>query len=314
MIEDPILRGRAAGLLRHRPRARSTAALLAAVAAVSALSMLAEPRAADAQEPDLMQTLIAEDVTLNNNLMPFAPTWDRGREGRALSFGFGVEKQLSERFGITIESEWDSRSPRRGRESAGFGSLDIALKYVLLKLPEQGFAFALTPSISLPTNSHLGGESMHVAAGTSLAWGGRLNRLPNRGWTRYLRPLEIQGDVAYSRTFDSRGSGSFFFDPVLDYSMPYLNYASGGSVPWWLRYFCPFIELNLRQAVGSEEYRPSESFLMPGLALLAQRYQVSLGTQVALNHEAARDQQVAIVASLLIFLDAIDPRFGWTPF
>src|SRR5260370_14035912 len=118
MIEDPILRGRAAGLLRHRPRARSTTAVLAAFAAVSALSMLAEPRAADAQEPDLMQTLIAEDVTLNNNLMPFASTWDRGREGRDLTFGFGVEKQVSERFGITIESEWDSRSPRQARGRA----------------------------------------------------------------------------------------------------------------------------------------------------------------------------------------------------
>jgi len=283
-------------------------------AVVAGLAMFAEPWAAEADEPDLMQTLVAEDATLNNQLMPFAPTWDRGREGRHLTFGFGVEKQLSERFGVTIDNDWDSWSPRQGRASAGFSNLDLALKYVFLKLPEQGFAFALTPSISLPTNSHLGGEPMYVLAGTALSWGGRLNQLANRGWTRFLRAIEIQGDVAYSRTFDGQGSGSLFFDPVLDYSMPYLNYATGGSLPWCLRYFCPFIELDLQQAMGSEGYRPSVSFLMPGLALLTETYQVSVGTQVALNHEAARDRQIAIVASILIFLDAIDRRFAWTPF
>lgn len=307
--------GPAAGLQLYRPRASSATALLAVVVAVATgLAILTAAWAADAEEPDLMQTLVAEDATLNNNLMPFAPTWDRGREGRDLTFGFGVEKQLRERVGITIDNDWDSWSPRRARGSAGFSNLDIALKYVFLKLPEQGFAFALAPSISLPTNSHLGSEPMHVLAGTAVAWGGRLNQLPNRGWTRYLRALEIQGDVAYSRTFDGQGSAGLFFDPVLDYSMPYLNYATGGSVPGWLRYFCPFIELNLQQAVGSGQYRPSESFLMPGLALLAETYQVSVGTQVALNHEAARDKQVAMVASILIFLDAIDRRFAWTPF
>src|SRR5208282_3589271 len=95
MMAEPTLRRRAAGLRRHRPRARSATALLAVAAVVAGLAMFAEPWAAEADEPDLMQTLVVEDATLNNQLMPFAPTWDRGREGRHLTFGFGVEKQLS---------------------------------------------------------------------------------------------------------------------------------------------------------------------------------------------------------------------------
>jgi hypothetical protein len=85
----------------------------------------------------------------------------------------------------------------------------------------------------------------------------RLGRSPNSGLTGYLRALEIQGDIGYSHTFDSKGSGAFFFDPVLDYSMPYLNYATAGAVSVWLRYFCPFIEVNLDHPVGSGEDRPS---------------------------------------------------------
>jgi len=123
MMGDPTLRRPAAGLRRHPPRARSATALLAVAAVAAGLAMFAEPWAAQAEEPDLMQTLVAEDATLNNNLMPFAPSWDRGREGRDLTFGFGLEKQLSERFGVSIDNDWDSWSPRQGRASAGFGNL-----------------------------------------------------------------------------------------------------------------------------------------------------------------------------------------------
>jgi hypothetical protein len=43
-------------------------------------------------------------------------------------------------------------------------------------------------------------------------------------------------------------------------------------------------------------------------------YQVSAGAQIAMNHQAAEEKQVAVAASLLIFLDQIDSRFGWMPF
>jgi hypothetical protein len=306
---------RHAGGLQHRQSSTSARIALAGAIGVGfALLMVQRLQRADAAEPDLMQTLVAEDATLNNNLMPLAADWDKSREGRHTAWGFGLEKQLSERLGMTIDGQYDFWSPREQQSGTGFGNVDLQLKYVFLKLPEEDFAFALAPALSLPTNSHLGADPSYVEADITLAWGGRLGQLPNVGLTGYLRALEIQGDLGYSRLFDSKGSGQFFFDPVLDYSMPYLNYATAGTVSVWLRYFCPFIELNLDQPVGSGDGRPSDLFLMPGLALLAETYQASVGTQIALNHGTARDEQVAVVASILIFMDVIDPRFAWTPF
>ena len=292
-------------------RARS---LLGAAGVVVGIALLQGLPVAVAGEPDLMQTLLAQDVTLNNNLMPLGIEWEKSREGRRIAYGFGLEKQLSQRLEIELDGQWDSFSPRQGRDSGGVGSVDITLRYVFLTLPEQGFSFAAIGDLSLPANSRIGEVPMYPESGTALAWGGRLKGLPERGWTKYLRALEIQGDLGYSRFFNGSGSAEFFADPVFDYSFPYLNYETAGSVPWWLRYFCPFAELNILRVVGDGHDGPSQLFFMPGLALMTQTYQVSAGAQIALNDEAVHDKQVAVVASLLVFLDAIDPRFAWTPF
>ena len=154
---------------------------------------------------------------------------------------------------------------------------------------------------------------MYTQTELALAWGGRLGHLETRGPLRYLRALEIQGDLGYARAFDSEGSSGFFLDPVVDYSMPYLDYTEGG-LPFLLRYLCPFVELNLYRSIGRGAAGRSKLFLMPGVAFVAQTFQVSAGAQIALDHETARNTQFTMLGSILIFLDAIDRRFAWLPF
>ena len=72
-----------------------SALLLTTVLALS-ISGLGASCPAQAEDMDLMETLIARSALLNNNLSPFEPRWERGPEGEHLSFGFGVEKKLSE--------------------------------------------------------------------------------------------------------------------------------------------------------------------------------------------------------------------------
>jgi hypothetical protein len=128
--------------------------------------------AVTAGEPDLMQTLIAEDATLNDNVMPMAIYWDQNGPSRDTGYSFGVEKRLSERFGIQLEGQWDDFSPRGGRDASGFGDVDILLKYVFLSLPEMGFIFALEGGVSLSPDSHIGAEKIY-AESTVAAMRGR---------------------------------------------------------------------------------------------------------------------------------------------
>src|ERR1700730_11663972 len=105
--------------------------------------------------PDLMQTLVAEDATLNNNLNLLEVGWVRGRNRRELAFGFGVEKIIANNLALHVMSEWKDISSHSGPSGSGFGNIDLTLKYVLWRFPESEFQIALTPAISVRTSSHI---------------------------------------------------------------------------------------------------------------------------------------------------------------
>jgi hypothetical protein len=286
-------------------------ALLSLAALVLMNLILGGNRFAFAEQQDLMEPLLAESASLNNHLLPFVPQWQRGPECDHLSFGFGFEKALGSKLGLEVGGEWERVSPRDAPSSGGFGNIDVAVKYVFLTLPKADFGFAVVPSISFPTASNIGGEHMSTQPTIELAWGGRLSKLPEHGLSAYLRPIEIQGDFGYARTLSEGGDGEFFFDPVIDYSMPYYANSGDHQVPWIIRYLCPFIGLNFAHPVGQGSLT---TFMTPGVSIVTETYQLSAGAQLALNPAAARDQQVAVVGSLRIFLESIDSRFARTLF
>ena len=111
-----------------------------------------------AEDMDLMETVIARSALLNNNLSPFEPRCERGPQGDHLSFGFGVEKKLSEDLGFDLNGEWDRTSPRGGHSSSGLGNVEVGFTYVFLHVPQGGFQFAISSSVSIPTNSKLGAD------------------------------------------------------------------------------------------------------------------------------------------------------------
>jgi hypothetical protein len=241
---------------------------------------------ASGQEPDLMQTLIAEDATLNNNVSPIKPRWQKNAGGRTFELGFGVEKMLSPNLDVQIGGVWKSLRPRNGPAKTAFGNVDVELKYVFLKLPE--FQVAVVPQVSFPTSSHTLDEPTQVPVGGLLAWGGRLGSAAERGWQSYLRAIEFQGDLGYSHNFGGAGGDEIFFDLVLDYSMPYLDYSTAVRSGWPLKNMCVFMEFNFNQPLEGGDQSGVSLSLTPGVAYLTERHQVSVGMQVPLNHAAGK--------------------------
>lgn len=260
-----------------------------------------------------MQTLIAQDATLNNNLTPVEPRWQRNSQGRTLELGFGLEKMLSPTVEVEIGGQWESMSPRDGPARAGFGNVELAVKYVFLQRPD--FQIAIEPQLDFPTSSHIADEPMQVHAGALLSWGGRLgSRIVERGWPRVLRAIEFQGDFGFSHAFGNDHSNEIFFDPVVDYSMPYLAYATDARIPWPLKNLCPFSELNFSQPLDGGGQRGLSLFVTPGVAYLTGTYQLSVGVQVPVTHAAVQSAQVSVLGSVMIYLDQLSPRFSWAPF
>jgi hypothetical protein len=126
----PNLRGRAWVLHDRRSRTNAAKASAAVIAVGVALLILQGPDRVDGAEPDLMQTPAAEDATLNNEFIPLAADWVKTRQGRQTVSGFGLEKQLSERLGLTIAGQYDFWSARQQHSSTGFGNVGLQLTKV----------------------------------------------------------------------------------------------------------------------------------------------------------------------------------------
>ena len=54
--------------------------------------------------------------------------------------------------------------------------------------------------------------------------------------------------------------------------------------------------------------------MTPGIAYLGDYCELSIGTQIALNHAAPTGDRVAVVGLVEIFYDNILPALRWNPF
>src|SRR2546428_12942528 len=84
-----------------------------------------------------IEPFIAEDVNPKNEFVIGRPEWDHSRDGRTLSLGFGPEKKLSDRFSITLDSEWDDITPKPHAEphASGFTNPNTTPKYAFFTDP-----------------------------------------------------------------------------------------------------------------------------------------------------------------------------------
>lgn len=263
--------------------------------------------------PDLMQTLVAQDATLNNNLNLVQARWIPGPDRRELALGFGVEKIIAKNLALEVMSEWADIASNSGRSASGFGNVDITLKYVAWKNPEFDFQVAFTPAISVRTSSRIGNDELSSSASIGISWGGRLNFLKYAGWEQYFRALELQGDLGYSRDLGESSADDLYFDPEIDYSLPYLTYAAAPRVPWPLRNLCIFAEFNFDRPLSSAN-DGSRMFVTPGIAYLNNYLQITTGIQIALNRAASTNQTTALIGSVTISLDSLDSVFARTLF
>jgi hypothetical protein len=260
--------------------------------------------------PEMMEPLVAINSSPENYVMPFAPHWIRTSQGRTLGFGMGLDKMLSPNSDLEVDSSWEASSPHHGATATGFGSVDVMSRYAVINHPD--LQVAIAPRLSVSTTSF--GSSFGLGeAGLALLFGGRGGALPEAWKLGYFRALEFHSDLGYSRILSNGSGDEIFFDPVVDYSVPYSRYLTEAQVPWPLGNLCVFAELNFDAVVSGTDHAPPTLYTTPGLAYLTEAYQVSVGVQLPLNHAGAQNQQLAVLGQIQFNLDDA-PLFGWMPF
>src|SRR5262249_26311733 len=149
-----------------------------------------------------------------------------------------------------------------------------------------------------------------------LLWEKGMGDLPNREGIKYLRPLGFQADVGYLPALDGHTSHLLFADLVSEYSLMYLsNSVRDIGLGWPLRNLFLFNEINYDQLIAGA---PGQTFphlvATPGIAYVGYHFELSFGTQLALNQASVADTHAVLIGLLDIFYDSIFPSLNWTLF
>jgi hypothetical protein len=269
-----------------------------------------------------LEPLIAEDPTPANELDIVQPAWTRGAEGRTFSVGSSIEKILGTdseglpRFSVGGGTSWLYQSPKDGPNEDGFNNLDLFAKYAFLIVPDHEFLMSFAIQLQLPAGNPSVEEQQHTSLGPELLWEKALGDLPNLPYLRFLRPFGFQGDAGYLPALGGHTSHQLFADQVIEYSLPYLsnNVQDIGLKPPFRDLFL-FTEINYAQLVRGPSGQTFPNLVAtPGIAYVGYRFELSVGTQFALNNASVPGTHAAVLGLLDIFYDSIIPQGNWKLF
>jgi hypothetical protein len=167
----------------------------------------------------------------------------------------------------------------------------------------------------LPTGNTGFQPSSHTSLGPTFLWEKALGDLPNAPVIKYLRPLGIQTDFGYVPALGGPTRHHMFADATIEYSLPYLsNNVQDIGLKWPLRNMFLFNEINYDQLITGPSGQTFPALLAtPGIAYVGYHFELSLGTQFALNNASRPGTHAAVLGLLDIFYDSFFPKWGnWT--
>jgi hypothetical protein len=128
-----------------------------------------------------------------------------------------------------------------------------------------------------------------------------------------LRPFGFQADLGYLPALGGHTSHLLFADQVIEYSLLYLsNSVKDFGLTQPFRNLFLFTEFNYSQLIAGPSGQTFPSIIMtPGIAYVGYHFQLSIGTQFALNNASIPDTHAAVLGLLDIFYDSIIPQGNW---
>jgi hypothetical protein len=259
-----------------------------------------------------IEPFVAEDVNPKNEFVIARPEWDEGREGRTFSLGFGLEKKISDRFSITLDSAWLDVDPEEGSHESGFDNLGVTLKYAFWIDPEHEAITSVALESTAPTGSADVGAEKDWSFKPFFLYGKGFGDLP--GELKYLQPLAIQGDAGFEVSIDRDRSTTFAHNVAVEYSIPYLqSFVRDFGIGWPVRNFIGDVEFNFEHGVNGEAQGKTASFVTPGIVYMDRWVEVGVAGRFPLNHRAHEELDWGIIGIVDLFIDDLLPWTRWQP-
>jgi hypothetical protein len=261
-----------------------------------------------------IEPFITEDVNPKNEFVIARPEWDHSRDGRTLSLGFGLEKKISDRFSLTLDSEWDDITPKPRDEphASGFNNLGITLKYAFFINPEHEAITSVALESTAPTGTEQVGAEKDWSFKPFLLYGKGAGDLPNT--LKYLRPLAVQGDAGFEISTDHDRTTTLAHNIAVEYSIPYLqSFVRDFGLRWPFNALIADTEFNFEHGVNGEEHGKTAAFVTPGFVYMDRYVEVGVAGRFPLNARAHEELDWGIVWIVDIFIDDIFPWTRWQP-
>ena len=261
-----------------------------------------------------IEPFITEDVNPKNEFVIARPEWDHARDGRTLSFGFGLEKKISDRFSLTLDSSWLDITPKPAAEphASGFDNLGVTLKYAFFIDPVHEAIASIALESTAPTGTEKVGAEQNASFKPFLLYGKGLNELPDS--LEYLRPLGVQGDAGFEIAIDRARTTTLAHNVAIEYSIPYLQQAVHDfGLAWPLSNFIGDAEFNFEHGVNGEEQGRSKVFVTPGFVYMDRWVELGVAGRFPLNQAAHDELDWGVIFIVDLFIDDILPWTRWQP-
>ncbi|HZP41084.1 MAG TPA: hypothetical protein VFD84_06195 [Candidatus Binatia bacterium] len=261
-----------------------------------------------------IEPFVTEDVNPKNEFVIGRPEWDHSREGKVLSVGFGLEKKISDRFSLTLDSSWNELSPREREEphESGFDNLGITGKYAFWIDPAREAIASVALEATAPVGSADAGAEKDWSFKPFLLYGKGAGDLPPS--LRYLRPFAVQGDAGFEVSIDHDRTTTFAHDIAIQYSIPYLqSFVRDFGLRWPLNALIAVTEFNFEHPVHGGGVGEAVVTTTPGVVYVDRRIELGIAGRFPLSGAAHRELDWGVIGLVDVFIDDLLPWTRWQP-
>lgn len=262
-----------------------------------------------------IEPFVTEDVNPKNEFVIARPEFDHSRDGKQFSLGFGLEKKISDRFSLTLDSSWNDITPKAADEphASGFGNLGLTLKYAFFIDPAHEAIASFAIESTAPTGTADVGAEQRTSFKPFVLYGLGAGDLPS--CLKYLRPLAVQGDAGFEISLDHDRTTTLAHNVAIQYSIPYLqSVVRDFGLRWPLDNLLPVAEFNFEHGVNGAEHAVHKVTTTPGIVYLDRWVEVGIAGRFPLNTSAHRDLDWGVIGIVDLFIDDMFPWTRWQPF
>jgi hypothetical protein len=264
-------------------------------------------------------TLVIDDPCVADEMS--LPTVDWFRTGdipsaSQLDISVEFDKRITQDLGFSISDVWSQIRTPGGPVAAGFGDLETALQYQLLKdAPhETAMLLGLIVDWGGTGNSNAGIATQYSLITPTYYFGQGLGGLPDA--LGFARPLAITGQIGYQIPTTSYVVSQainvpqvLVYGASVQYSMPYLkSEVKDLQLPDLINHLIPIVEMQLFTPVANNLGNPSitTGTINPGVIYVGSYFQVGLEAIIPINGVSGNG--VGVIGQLHLYLDDMFPN------